>query len=481
MQTRSQKGVSMQKKITDTSATWPLGEAYQSKLFRVSAGTWLGRRVALVQTSSSEIKLAWSDSPSAGWSSMLTVASDAADQSFDAIMTSDGDIHVVYTEETTYYLVTRKLTFSGGTWSVGAQVTIYNDAVASDPSLAIELGGKLWISFSRYVAPSRTIRAKSSDDDGATWGSGAVDAGDQISAGSMFAWSQCLVDNNSVHVIFNDQDTAISIRSLPLAGGSWSTQFNIATGNNFRATMHAAVGDDNRLGLVYYSDQLYYREYDGSNWGALTVLATDPVVCPQLVFEGNIPAIVYHQQLASGLTVAVYTDRRTGTFSSPEVLNPGSRNFDAVLLYDASSDSYEDLTTNSASAGVADICHSSSGSVVKDPGDTLYLGMDARFRQARLTLSMSGVGGTVLVSYWDGTNWQAFTPVNGSTDLGSESVDLLFWTDFSAVPDDWQKQTVNSQTRYWVKVEVVSAFTTGPIGTQIGGSPETKRMIFRRQ
>jgi len=66
-------------------------------------------------------------------------------------------------------------------------------------------------------------------------------------------------------------------------------------------------------------------------------------------------------------------------------------------------------------------------------------------------------------------------------DLGSGLIDLLLWTDFSSMPDDWQKLTVNSQTRFWVKLKVGSVFTTGPIGSQISAGSETNRMIFRRQ
>jgi hypothetical protein len=471
----------MQKKITDTTAAYPLGESFQAKLFRVSSGTYLGRRAAVIQTSPTEIKLAWSDAPSAGWSSLTTVASDAADQSIAVVMTATGDIHVVYSEETTNNLVTKKLTFSGGVWSVGSKVTIYNGGPSYDPSLAVELDGKLWVSFSRLIVPSRTIWVKSSTDDGATWGSGSTDAGDQIFGTSMFAWSQCLVDDYAVHVIFTDQDTALSIRSLPLSGGSWSTQYNIATGIFFSQHFHAAVGGDNRLGVVYYRDDLYYREYDGSNWGAVVVLETELTQCPQLLFDGSVPVVVYLKSVGSGLQVSMYTDRRTGIFSTPEVLDLRIAHLDAVVLYDASSDGYEDLTTEAASTTEADVYHSSSGCVVKDGGDILYLGMDARFRFARLALSTPGVGGTVLVSYWDGANWQAFTPANGSTDMGSGSVDLLLWVDFDSMPDDWQKTTVNAQTRYWVKLEVASGFTTGPVATQISAGSETKRIIFRRQ
>jgi hypothetical protein len=433
-----------------------------------------------MQTSGTEIKLAWSDAPGSGWSSLVTVASDARDGNFDAQMTSSGDLHVVYSEQTTNYLVTRKLTLGEGTWSVGSKVTIYNGTQCYDASLAIEPGGKLWVSFSRFVSPTRWIQAKSSTDNGATWGTGAADAGDQISSGAMFAWSKVVIDNNSVHVIFHDQDTAFSIRSQPLTGGSWSTQYNIATGSGFDRHFDAAVGADGRLGVTYNRDQLYYREYDGSNWGAITVLATLPVMCPQMLFEGNVPAVTYLDLIGNNMAVARYSDRRTGSFSSPRVLDSRSAPFDSVVLYDASAGTYEDLTSQADSSTSADVYHSSSGCLIKDSGDTLYLGIDARFRWARLALSTSGVGGTVQVSYWDGANWQAFTPANGSPDLGSGTNDVLFWTDYSAIPVDWQKRAIDSQTRYWVKLEVTSNFTTGPAGSQISAVSETNRMILRR-
>jgi hypothetical protein len=76
----------MQKKITETTAVGGLGNPGQTKLLSVPSGTYIGRRVALIQTAANDIKLAWSDSPGAGWSSLVTVASDARDGAFDAQM-----------------------------------------------------------------------------------------------------------------------------------------------------------------------------------------------------------------------------------------------------------------------------------------------------------------------------------------------------------------------------------------------------------
>jgi len=469
----------MHKKITDTTATYGLGNTPQAKLFCVPSGTYTGRRAALIQTSPNEIKLAWSDAPASGWSSLMTVAGDAADECFDARMAPNGDIHVIYCEQSTNYLVTRKLTFTGGTWSVGSKVTVYNGALCFDPSLAIEPGGIIWVSYSRSVSPTRWIHAKSSSDSGATWGSGASDAGAQISGGSMFAWSKLAIDNNSIHVVYHDQDTALSIRSLPLAGGSWSSQYNIASGSGFSG-FDVAIGADGRLGVTYLSDQLYYREFDGNNWGAITSLAAPPVVCPQVLFENNIPAVVFLSDIGSDSTYARFVDRRTGIFCASKVLDGRSAPLDSVLLYDASAAAYEDLTLQAASYNAADVYHSASGCMVKDPGDTLFLGMNERFRIVRLLLSTVAAGGSAQVSYWDGVNWEAFTPPGGNVSFDTSMVDLLLWTDYSSIPVNWQKRLVNSQSRYWIKIEVVSGYTTGPVASQVSATSEITRMIFRR-
>jgi hypothetical protein len=359
-------------------------------------------------------------------------------------------------------------------------VTIYNGAQCFDPSLGIASDGSLWVAYSRYVSPSRSIYVKSSSDGGATWGSGAGDAGDQVSGSSTFAWSRLVIDPTTVHVIYHDQDTTLSIRSRVLSGGSWSSPYTIASGSGFDRNFDAAVAPDNRLAVLFSRDQLYYREYDGANWGALTVLVDRPVMSPQMLFDNNVPAAVCLDMVGGNIRVALQTDRRSGSFSSPVNLDGRLMPLDSVLLYNAAGDSYEDLTAEAGSQSAADVYHSASGAVVKDPGDALYLGLGARFRSVRLVLSTVGTGGTIITSYFDGAEWHGFTPANGVSALSSSPTDLLFWTDFNSLPVDWQKHAVNGFSRYWVKVEVVSGYQTGPVGSQLTAASELSRLIFRR-
>ncbi len=470
----------MRKKITDTSAIYGLGNPGQAKLFRVASGAYVNRRVALVQTSPTEIKLAWSDAPGSSWSNLTTVVSDARDGAFDARMAPNGDIHLVYSNQTTNYLMTRRLTLGEGSWSVGSAVTIYSGAQCFDPSLAIASDNTLWVAYSRFVSPSRSIYAKSSSDNGATWGSGASDAGDQVSGASTFGWSRLVVDSGAVHVVYHDQDTALSMRSRSIGGGSWSAACNIATGSGFDRHFDAGLAPDNRLGVLFNRDQLYYREYDGANWGPLTVLADRPVLCPQLLFDNNIPAALYLDMIGGNLQVPMQTDRRTGSFSTPTRMDDRLAPLQSVLAYNAVGASYEDLTVPAGNQTTGDVYHSATGALIKEAGDALYLGLDARFRFLRLVLSTPGTGGTIVISYFDGTAWNAFTPAGGVSDLSTSPADLLLWTDFNGVPVDWQKRPVNGLSRYWVKIEVASGFATGPVASQVSAASELDRIIFRR-
>lgn len=470
----------MQKKITETTGDYPLGFPPERKLLKVAFGQYIGRLVAIMQTTAGDIKYSYADKPYTSWSSLTTIASDAADQPCDCVMDSNGDIHVVYSESSTEYLVTRKLTFSGGVWNVGSKVTIYNGTPSLYPSIAIETGGKLWVSWTRVSGGVRYVHVKSSTDGGATWGTGPSDSGDQLTAGASSAYSKIMVGSNDIYVIYANGGLNLSIRSRPIGGGTWTTEYNIATGTGFDQHFDAAFSSDGSLGVAFDHGELKYREYDGSNWGSVVTLDSNGGDFPQILFDDNVPVIVYLSPLASGQILVKYTTRNTGSFSTPAVLDERAKQFDAVILYDASSSSYADLTAAAASAATADVYHPDSGVLVKDSGDVIYLGMDQKFRYVKFLLSTAGSGGTVVYSYWDGSNWKGFTPAGGAFALDATDKDLLLWDDYSSMPDDWQKKPLSGQTRFWVKIGVDSAFGAGPVGSQITAASDVQAFIVRR-
>lgn len=473
----------MQKKIADTtaSADTVLGGPTGRKLFKIPSGQYCGRLAALIRTSPTDIRLTFADPPFVAWSSPQLVANDAAEQKFDAVMDSSGNIHVVYPEASTQYLVTRKLTFAGGLWSIGPKVTIFNGDPGYDPSISVEPGGKLWVCWSRFSSPNRLIHAKSSNDSGGTWGAGPSDAGDALSSPSLSSYSRLLVGANDIHVIYTYGNAGLAIRSCPIGGGSWSSEEFIATGNSgFTEQFDAAIRPDGLLAVVYNDTMFRYREFDGVTWGAIITLDALPQTSPQLLFRNNSPVVVYTTGLSGVQKLLTYTQRQPGGFSAAAMLDNRAKPFDTVLLYSQTSASYANVTAAAESATTGDVFHPATNALLKNAGDAVYLGMDRPFRYAQFTLSAPGAGGTVTYSFWDGVHWQAFTPVNGASYFDAADVQLLFWNDYADLPHDWQRKTVDGVSLFWIKIEVVSSYATGPVGSQVTAVSELQHVSFRR-
>ena len=470
----------MDKKITDITSIFALGSPFQRKLLRIPNGERTGRLAALIQTEPNEIGLTWSDSPSSVWAALSTVAADAYDGAFDAVMDPEGSIHVAYSEQSTNDLVTKKLTIGSSGWSIGSKVTIFTGGVCTEPSIEIASDDTLWVVWRQISAPNAVVYIKSSTNDGATWGSGTADNGTELFNGGAFTWARVLIDNSSVHVIRVEQQSGIQMKSLPLSGGSWTGAQTVASGSSFSSGFDVALGLDGRIGVAYDQGGLFYREYDGNNWGAIVSVDSTFAVSPQLVFQNNVPVIVYLRTFSGSRRIPYYADRKAGTFSQPRLLTGSVKPLDSVILFDASAGLYEDLTVESESQTAADVYHSSSGALVQNSGDVIYLGMDESFRFVAVDLSTAGVAGSIAYSYWDGHNWQSFVPVSGGNDLTSVASEIILWADRNSIPVDWQKATVNSRHRFWVRLETVSDYSTGPIGTQVSAVSTLDRIILRR-
>ncbi|HSH00043.1 MAG TPA: hypothetical protein VLB27_08335, partial [candidate division Zixibacteria bacterium] len=162
---------------------------------------------------------------------------------------------------------------------------------------------------------------------------------------------------------------------------------------------------------------------------------------------------------------------------APVDLNPSRQQFTAVLLYDQTSGTYEDVTAACASSAVGDVFHSSSGALISRVADALYLGMDSPFHYSRVALSTAGVGGAVDWQYWDGASWVSVSPDNGAYHLTAGLHELLLWPDLQSTPADWQKTAVNGDSRYWVRVRVSGDFITAPVGSQLTALPDTGAVI----
>ena len=108
------------------------------------------------------------------------------------------------------------------------------------------------------------------------------------------------------------------------------------------------------------------------------------------------------------------------------------------------------------------------------------LGMEEKFRYLRLVLDITGAGGTVFFSYWNGSNWTEFTPEGGVYNFDSLDRQLVLWDDYLSIPSDWQKNGVNGVNLYWLKAEVRSSYTTAPRGSTITAKTTIKALNVRR-
>ena len=120
--------------------------------------------------------------------------------------------------------------------------------------------------------------------------------------------------------------------------------------------------------------------------------------------------------------------------------------FDYVFFYNGDSGSgYIDYTAEAATEGGTEF------SIMNSTNDYLYLGYATTFAGTKFEWQTRGSGYTLVVEYYDGASWTALT--TNTNDLDDETSSLesngrITWT----IPDDWTTTTVNSQTKYWIRI-----------------------------
>jgi hypothetical protein len=268
-------------------------------------------------------------------------------------------------------------------------------------------------------------------------------------------------------LIYTKTSNEVVMRICDSGSTTWSEPFVVVTDPVVDEHFDAAISAGGMLGVVYDSGDLRYREFNGVNWSAISIIDDDGGAYPQLLFEGEVPVVFYVSDFGVNQKLLKYSHRRTGEFSAPEIVDPQTGTFDAVVLYNQISAAYANLTTEAADDTAADVVHPDSSALVAQSGDAIYLGRDETFRLARIVLSTAGSGGALALSYFDGTQWQAFTPVTGSCELNASDQLVVFFEDDSDLPQDWQRTTVNGQLRYWIRLVVTTSFATPPVGSQL--------------
>ncbi len=132
--------------------------------------------------------------------------------------------------------------------------------------------------------------------------------------------------------------------------------------------------------------------------------------------------------------------------------------FDKVYLYNGDSGAgYTDNTTEAASEG------GTAFNLSDSTNDYLYMGDASTFSGIKFEFATKGAGHTLYVEYYSDTSgyntWRELE-VNANSlddDTNAFSSDgKISWT----VPDDWATNSVNSQTKYWIRISTSTDPTT---------------------
>lgn len=468
-------------KLSDTAALYPLGHATGQRLLRLPSGPYAGRLVALYLDAAGHLAMRWRNSGASTWSTPITIATDIADLSYDSCIADDCSIHIAYLDSDGVTLKSRALSYANGAWTIGDPVIVYNAHSTLNSSLVIDSTGTLWLAFNRLVNGNWFVQLKSSVDSGATWGTGQTDPGETLSTGASQLTAKLIAAAETLHAIIAYGSTKIVSRAMPYSTAIWSDEYIIASGlSGFSHQFDAALGPNGRIAVAYNDSAFRVREFDGLAWGAAVTLESSVQQSPQVVFRNSIPTILWLRGFNYEQRRLMFSSRRSGDWSAPAPLDPRADLFDSVILYNHGAGTYVDRTAAASDLTESDSSHPASGALFKNPGDALYVGMNSRFRYLHAVLSPVGSGGTVTFSFWNGFLWVPFTPSSGQSDFDSTPARIALWPDYQSIPLDWQKRIVTNQIRYWIKIEVNSGFTTGPIGSQISAVSELQTLIVRR-
>ncbi|MCB2231189.1 hypothetical protein KQH82_10780 [bacterium] len=461
----------MQTRIASTSAPEPLGDAPGANLLEITSGARAGRRVAVFLTDSHTLACSWADRPYANWSTPEVVSSAVSGaDGFVACLDSENNLHVACIAQSTLDVMHCRLAFDGSEWVAGSPVTVFTGEVNSLPSLTIDAADTLWLGWVRLTDPPvRHIHVKSSQDGGASWGSGSTDPGEEIHSGGMVASVKLLAGPDRLHAVYYYANDFLCHRARTAVSGVWTDPVTIASGTECSGRFDCVLRSDGNLSVAWAADSIYYREYDGVSWGSIATIPETGAEGIQLLFANGEPIVGFVRAVDGAHRQACFVRRQGGEFGECELLDPRVGDFNTVLCYHGPSATFADVTAAAQSAQSGDVVHPSSGALLASSGDALFVGASLPFRYLWLQLSVAGAGGTVSFSYWDGAVWRGFSPQDGSALLDATDIELWLWSDYASIPSDWQKCAVNGASLFWLKIEVVSPFTTPPVGTRLTG------------
>lgn len=490
---------------TTTGSTQP---STMRHLVRTSEGTLH----AFVQMGTNTTKcgsggLWWLYSSDSGsnWTCGGQLSSDTSNLMYaDARADTSDNIYVVYSVATTggnaaYDVNYRKLTAANCSpapcdWTMQSAQTVLDGDGSGDNAgfhyATIELQGttRAWVAVREYDGTNYQVGVYYSDGLGnAPTLTESQATLDTAGTNAQYHYPTIVRFSTNIAVIWNDQVSG-DLYWRYRADSDGLTTWNAAASFANRLTRFptfSAIGDS--TGNIYVSVQdssVGFYHYL-SSWSSVATVAS-PSVSDQFTSVSTDGTNVY---VAYGDTTGITggVNRKlaykkgvppfaTGNFDTNATAFASYHGvFDKVWLYDASANTYEEETTDAGTTTTADIAHSSSGTIVKDTGDIIYMGKSTTFDAMSWVPSTVSTGGT--------NSWQYCSAVD-STPTCTTWTPITFtvqqnqgWkgSGYGAftVPSDWQASKVNGEgtAYYYVRDETTSSYTVGPVGTQLTTIP----------
>ncbi|MCP4582262.1 MAG: hypothetical protein GY839_11655 [candidate division Zixibacteria bacterium] len=476
----------MHKLIDTSTAAIPTGVSPQQKLFKIAYGPYAGRLVCLYGKSVSSHAFTWADPPYTDWSEPYSRITDSADYPLSACIDENGNLYVVYVQQTSMNLIFIKLTFSAGEWVSGSPVTLFDAGPGYYPVIARNDDGDLCCAFAYYdnVKEEYSIQAKKSTDGGITWGSGPSDLGTALAVASdEMPYPNLNFVGTDLYAVYCMNRSDLYFRKYPGGGSEWESEILLLSGDYIDSEFDCAVSNDMKLGIAFSpseSNRVYIREYDGVSLSGLREAATVAARAPQIVYRKNKAHIFFAEDIGNGYFIPRCAYDDSGTFTS-FALVPGIGYLDKFMIYDSVSQTYEDKTEAASSLDNADVFHSLTGTLMSSENDCLYLGGDEKFFCLASVLSTVGGAGSVVWEYFDGEIWRSFTPDSGGYNFDESNKLSNLWPDTRSAPADWQINTVNSVSKFWIRIRVANGFTVAPVGTQFAATPRTDFLTMARE
>lgn len=422
----------------------------------------------------------------------LTTNSDNIEFYPSAVIDGSDNIYVVYSAIGTsgnffHDLFYRKLSYSGGSWSAGAEQTIAVSG-ASDGGyhfgdIILEGTTRVWVAARKVTTNSAyTIPVWYSDGLTATptWTSSNSSL---TGANGSFSYNAPLFVRfgTNIGVIYNDSATSGQIKWKTRADSdgltTWSAAATVTTNTTTYGSFAAITDSSNNVYVaVISSTSVYFTYYNGSSWStAATVSSASASTASEAgnfvsLATDNTDVWVFYRETSLGSNFGRLAYKKgvspfaTGNFdTNPSNVLPAQTALDKVWVYSSSAGTYEDETTDATDTGTIDVLHTGTSKLVSAVNDAVYFGKTSTFDAVSWSLA-TGTGGILAWEYYNGSAWAPLTSFigNGQPDhsFGTNALSQVTF----APPTNWQTVAVNGEgtAHYYIRARARQAYTTAP-------------------